>query len=191
MADTSQPTVFDYASPTTWRIKFARIPKVEWFCTNVNIPGITLGEASYPTPMTDIGITGDKLTFETLTMTFLVDEELQNYRQIWDWLVGIGFPESRTQFTTFRSSTSNTSNTGAGGNTDIGKVGATTADRPFYSDATLTILSNKNNPIVEVRFSDMFPVSLSGLDYTQQVGDVEYLTATVDFRYKLYEIVTL
>ncbi len=106
-------------------------------------------------------------------------------------MIGIGFPENRTQFTTFRSSTSNTSNTGAGGNTDIGKVGATTADRPFYSDATLTILSNKNNPIVEVRFSDMFPVSLSGLDYTQQVGDVEYLTATVDFRYKLYEIVTL
>jgi len=99
--------------------------------------------------------------------------------------------EDMTQVTTFRSTTSNTSNTGAGGNTDIGKVGSTTADRPFYSDATLTILSNKNNPIVEVRFSDMFPVSLSGLDYTQQVGDVEYLTATVDFRYKLYEIVTL
>ena len=98
MADTSQPTVFDYASPTTWRIRFARIPKVEWFCTNVNIPGITLGEASYPTPMTDIGITGDKLTFETLTMTFLVDEELQNYRQLWDWLVGIGFPKSHSQF---------------------------------------------------------------------------------------------
>ena len=59
------------------------------------------------------------------------------------------------------------------------------------SDATLTVLSNKNNPLVEVRFSDCFPVALSGLDYTQQVADVEYLTATVDFRYKLYEIVTL
>ena len=90
--------------PTTWRIRFDRIPKVEWFCTNVNIPGITLGEASYPTPMTDIGITGDKLTFETLTMTFLVDEELQNYRQIWDWLVGIGFPKNHNQFASALSS---------------------------------------------------------------------------------------
>ena len=106
-------------------------------------------------------------------------------------MIGIGFPKSKQQFVDFRRSGSNLPGAGDGGNTDIGKVGATTADRPFYSDATLTILSNKNNPIVEVRFSDMFPVSLSGLDYTQQVGDVEYLTATVDFRYKLYEIVTL
>ena len=30
------------------------------------MPGITLGEAQYATPMADIGITGDKLTFESL-----------------------------------------------------------------------------------------------------------------------------
>ena len=53
------------------------------------------------------------------------------------------------------------------------------------------ILSNKNNPLVEVRFSDIFPVSLSALDYNQQATDVEYLTAQISFRYKLYEIVTL
>ena len=81
--------------------------------------------------------------------------------------------------------------TGAGGNTDIGKVGKPIADKSFYSDATLSILSNKNNPIVEVRFSDMFPVSLSSLEYNQNVSDVEYLTATIDFRYKLYEIVPI
>ena len=61
----------------------------------------------------------------------------------------------------------------------------------MYSDATLTILSNKNNPLVEVRFSDLFPVSLSSLSYNQQATDVEYLTAQISFRYKLYEIVTL
>ena len=41
---------------------------------------------------------------------------------------------------------------------------------------TLTILTNKNNPVMEVRFQDVFPVSLSGLDYNQNVTDVEYLT---------------
>ena len=44
MPDTSQPTVLDYASPTTWRIRFNRVTKVEWFCTNVTLPGINLGE---------------------------------------------------------------------------------------------------------------------------------------------------
>ena len=45
--------------------------------------------------------------------------------------------------------------------------------------------------MVEVRFEDVFPVALSGLEYTQNVTDVEYLTATIDFRYKLYEIVPI
>ena len=61
----------------------------------------------------------------------------------------------------------------------------------MYSDATLTILSNKNNPLVEVRFSDLFPVSLSALNYDNAATDVDYLTAQISFRYKLYEIVTL
>ena len=70
-------------------------------------------------------------------------------------------------------------------------VGRASADKGLYADATLSILSNKNNPLVEVRFSDMFPVSLSALSYNQQATDVEYLTAEISFRYKLYEIVTL
>ena len=74
---------------------------------------------------------------------------------------------------------------------DIGDIGKPIADKAFFSDATLTILTNKNNPTLEVRFADVFPVALSGLDYNQNVTDVEYLTATIDFRYKLYEMVKL
>ena len=168
-----------------------QLPKVQFFTTAANVPPISLGELIIPTPYKDIPLIGDKVTFENLSISFIVDEYLENYSELHNWMIGIGFPKNRTQFSTFRSSTSNTSSTGTGGNTDIGKVGNPTADRPFYSDATLTILSNKNNPIVEVRFADLFPVSLSGLDYNQQATDVEYLTATVDFRYKLYEIVAI
>ena len=61
----------------------------------------------------------------------------------------------------------------------------------MFGDATLTILSNKNNPIVEVRFKDIYPASLSGLNFTQSTTDVEYLTASADFKYTLYELVTI
>ena len=61
----------------------------------------------------------------------------------------------------------------------------------MFSDATLTILTNKNNPVVEVRFADCFPTSLSGLSYNQNTTDVDYLTAEVNFKYKIYEIHTL
>ena len=59
------------------------------------------------------------------------------------------------------------------------------------SDSVLTILTNKNNPVVECRFRDVFPTSLSGLTYSQNQSDVEYLTASVTFKYTIYEIVTL
>ena len=64
-------------------------------------------------------------------------------------------------------------------------------DRPNYSDATLTILSNKNNPIVEIRFRDLYPVAIGGLDYDQGATDVEYLRTTATFSYQLYEIIAL
>ena len=186
-----QPDKLDYSSPTQFRFILNQIPKVQFFVQAANIPGISLGEAVIPTPYKDIPYVGDKVTYESLNVQFLVDESLENYIEIHNWMIGLGFPKTRQQFTDFRSSTSNTSNAAGKTNSDIGKVGRAVPERPLYSDATLTILSNKNNPLVEVRFSDCFPVALSGLDYTQQVADVEYLTATVDFRYKLYEIVTL
>ena len=186
-----QPDQLDYSSPTQFRFILNQIPKVQFFVQTANIPGISLGEAVIPTPYKDIPYVGDKVTYESLNVQFLVDESLENYIEIHNWMIGLGFPKTRQQFTNFRSSTSNTSNAAGKANSDIGVVGNAVAERPLYSDATLSILSNKNNPLVEVRFSDCFPVALSGLDYTQQVSDVEYLTATVDFRYKLYEIVTL
>ena len=186
-----QPDKLDYSSPTQFRFMINQLPKVQFFTTAANVPPISLGELIIPTPYKDIPLIGDKVTFENLSISFIVDEYLENYSELHNWMIGIGFPKNRTQFSTFRSSTSNNSSAGIGGNTDIGKVGNPVADRPFYSDATLTILSNKNNPIVEVRFADLFPVSLSGLDYNQQATDVDYLTASVDFRYKLYEIVAI
>ena len=192
-----QPTVLDYSSPTQFRFMIHQLPKVEFFTTAANIPDISLGELVIPTPYKQIPILGDQLTFGNLNISFIVDEELSNYKTIHDWMIGIGFPKSRQQFIDFRRSGSDTPIAGDGGNKtsgrmpDIGDVGKPIADRAFFSDATLTILTNKNNPIMEVRYADVFPVALSGLNYDQNVTDVEYLTATIDFRYKLYELVPL
>ncbi len=132
---------------------------------------------------------GDKITFGNLDVSFIVDEHLENYVSIHNWLIGIGFPKNRQQFSSFRSDTSN--NPTSAKTVSVDRVGSATPDKGMYSDATLTILSNKNNPLVEVRFTDIFPVSLSALSYDNAATDVDYLTAQISFRYKLYEIVTL
>ena len=129
--------------------------------------------------------------FDNLIISFIVDESLENYVQLHKWLYGIGFPKSRQQFADFRGEESVTPIARQGISTDIGDVKPATSSRGLFGDATLTILSNKNNPLVEVRFRDVYPASLSGLDYNQNATEVEYLTATCDFKYTLYEIVTL
>ena len=184
-----QPDKLDYSSPTQFRFMINQLPKVQFFTTAANIPDISLGETVIPTPFKQIPILGDQLTFGNLDVSFIVDEFLENYISIHEWLIGIGFPKSRTQFSSFRSSTSNNPTAAKTISTDT--VGTALADRGMYSDATLTILSNKNNPLVEVRFSDIFPVSLSALSYNQNATDVTYQTAEISFKYKLYEIVTL
>ena len=189
MADTSQPTVLDYATGTQWRLAFNRIPKTTWFCTAANVPGITLGEAQYPTPMSDMFVTGDKLTFETLNITFLVDEELQNYRELWDWIVGIGSPVKHSQWSTVLAKGDGAIKQFGTGDADP-RTKTTYEESNLYSDSTLIVYNSKNIAKVDIKFKNMFPTSLSSLEYSQDSTDVEYFKASATFRYLYYEFET-
>ena len=186
-----QPTKLDYASPTQFKFSINQLPKVEFFTVSANIPDLTLSDVVIPTPFKPIPVLGQNLTYGNLSLSFIVDEFLENYRELHEWLTGIGFPKDRKQFKDFRSNIANTGTASATPVQDVGKVGKTVSDAAMFSDATLTVLSNKNNPIVEVRFSNLYPVSLGALEFNQGATDVEYLTTTADFTYQLYEIVAL
>ena len=186
-----QPTKLDYLSPTQFRFIITQLPKVEFFTTAAGVPGITLGDTVMPTRFKEIPMMGDKLDYEPLTITFLVDEYLENYKSLHEWMTAIGFPENHEQFSTFRGLTSNTPVPTAGNSRDIGDVQPSTTARGVFSDATLTILSNKNNPIAEVRFEDLYPITLGALEFNQNATDVEYLTVSADFAYKIYKIIPL
>jgi len=188
-----QPTKQDYASPTQFKFQITKLPKVEYFCTAANIPGISIPSPQQPTPLADIPLPGDTISFDDLSVTFLVDENLENYREIHGWMYGIGFPFSRTQFGDLVDAGKDRFPTQGKDSlkTDPGKVkyGAKPLG-PIFSDATLNVLTSKNNANIEVRFSDVFPTALSGLDFNQQADDVNYLSATVTFKYKIYEFAT-
>ena len=189
---TRQPSIMDYASPVQFRFKCSKLPKVEFFCQSANIPGIGLGTASMPTGLKDIPIPGDKVTYQDLAISFLVDENLENYKEIHDWIIGLGAPQNHTQFSDLRATSSDRF---PGTSSSNAITGQATADplpeSGMYSDATLTILNSKNIAVTEIRFHNIFPTSLGALSYNVQASDVNYLQTAVDFSYMYYEIVQL
>ena len=181
----TQPDKLDYASPTQFRFGIHQLPKVEFFAVSATIPAIALSDVVIPTPFKSIPMMGDQLTFDNLSITYIVDEYLENFLSIHEWMTAIGFPKSRKQFSDFKSNISNTPSAAVSPSTD--RVGASTPANALFSDAYLMVLSNKNNPIVTIDFQNCFPVSLSSLQYDQSATDVNNLIATATFSYQIYE----
>ena len=178
-----QPSNMDLASPTQFRFNLLKTPNIEYFVTSVSLPAIAFsGDASINTSFTSISFMGDTLDFSDLEVTFLVNEDLSNYREIHDWMVGIGFPKNREQF-------SKAVNEDQALATPTG--GASNNPSALSSDATITILTNKNNPTLRANFKNCYPLSLGGLTYNTQTTDTEQLTATVTFKYDFYEFEVL
>ena len=187
-----EPSKRDYASPVQFRFKITKLPLVEFFVQSANIPGISLGSAQQNTPLYDIPIPGDKITYSALDLSFIVDENLNNYKEIHDWLLGLGFPNNHTQFadlqTTgsdrFPGSTKDTATIGRQPREPLNEGG-------IYSDATFTVLNSKNIAKTEIRFENLYPTSLGSLNYDVRATDVDYINASVSFNYMNYDIVQI
>ena len=171
----------NYLAPTGFQFNVSRAPKVTYFGNQVNIPSLTLGIANQPSYLKDIPRPGEKIDFEDLTFTFLVDEDLTNYMEIQNWIRGIGFPESLDQIYDFQQDDTLTVMNKALRNQGIN----------LYSDGSLLILNNVNLPKFKVTFDGMFPYYLSTLTFDATQSDLEYFTAQVSFKYNIYNIVTI
>ena len=186
------PTKFDYASPIQFRFKMTKLPQVEFFVQTANIPGITLDEVQQPTRLKAIALPGSTLSFANLDLSFLVDENLNNYKELHDWLIGLGTPESDSQFAgllaagsdRFPGSTASSAATGSNTAQPLNEGG-------IYSDATLTVLNNKNVAKTEIRFKNVYPTSLGSLSYDIKANDVDYLQVQASFNYMYYDIVQI
>jgi hypothetical protein len=117
-------------------------------------------------------VPGDKIVFAELSVQFLVDSEMANYKAIFDWIKGIGFPESYTQYVTATSSTLNLPQNAA-----------------VLSDATLTILGSNNAPVQTIQFIDCMPISIESLQFSSTSTDVQYLVGNATFRYALFKFI--
>jgi len=169
----SQITDRNFLTPTGFLFQVQRAPKISYFGNRINVPSLNLGVAQQTNYLTDIPRPGEKIDFGDLSLRFLIDENLENYLEVQNWIRGIGFPESLTQIYDFQKT---------------GNINGDNDMLNLYSDGTLTILSQLNKPMFYVKFEDLFPYQLSDIQFDATVADVEYLTAEVSFKYTIYNI---
>jgi hypothetical protein len=57
-----------------------------------------------------------------------------------------------------------------------------------FSDGTLRVLNSNYKEVAKVKFLDLFPTSLSSLDFDATPTDIQYFTAQASFKYTVYTI---
>lgn len=164
-------------SSNGFRFMITRIPEITYFLQEIEIPGISLENPFVKTPLSKYPVPGDMLSFDPLKIKFLVDSTMNNYRALFSWIRGLGFPDNNNQYKEQVQK-----------GKDFYKEYRLSELQSTLSDASLIILGNTNKPIIEVKFTDCVITSLSAIEFSTRTTDVQYLLAQAMFEYQSYDI---
>ena len=163
----------NFLSGVAFKFNLAKFPKVDFFSNSARIPELSLELAQQASYLKNIAVPGERLTYGDFTLRFLVDENMENYKSVYDWLTGLGFPETTKEFADIIKDSD--------GQTD---------PKEAFCDGTLRILNSNYREVAKVKFSDLFPISLTSLDFDATNTDVQFFTAEATFKYTLYKLST-
>ena len=165
----SNPQTFNFLSPLNFTFILKRAPNTNYNIHLINIPSLTLPQAIEPTSILALPKPGDHMEFSPLIVQFKVDENFNNYLEIWKWLMALGRIPNPVAFKSLEN-------------------------KPYWtgqsetSEIMLTILDSSRNVNIVLNYHDCFPVTLSELIFDVQLRDVDFITATCQFAYSYFEI---
>ncbi len=163
------PANKNFLSPLNFRFQIKKAPHINFFLQTVNLPEISLPVPEQANPFINIGQTGDHMKYGDLKISFRVDEQLEDYLEIANWIRALGFPENHEEY---REIQDHPHWTGDG----------------IRSDISLLIHNSAKMPNFDVTYVDAFPIALSGLEFTTMDSTVNYIAASATFRYTYYTI---
>ena len=161
----------NFLSGVGFKFNLTKFPKVDFFSNSARIPELNLELTRQPSYLKNIDVPGERLTYGDLTLRFLVDENMENYISVYTWLKGLGFPETTQEFKDLT--------TDKDGQRD---------QKEAFCDGTLRILNSNYREVAKVKFTDLFPTSLTSLDFDATNTDVQFFTAEATFKYTIYNL---
>lgn len=157
--------ITNYLSPTSFLVVIDRLPNVEFFCQKITIPDVSGTPQSVNSPLGLFYEPQGALSYSDLDLSFVVDENMSNYLEIFRWLEGLGSPEDQQQYKTLKNSQAG-----------------------IKSDITVILNNNHKNPNIQFRFKDAFPISISSISMDVTATDVSPIEATASFRYNKFSV---
>lgn len=157
--------ITNYFSPLEFKILIKRLPNVTFFTQRTMIPSISMNPISQPTRFNPVFRTPDVVNFSSLDLTFIVDESMNNYMEIFRWMIDSTVTMGHDNYRQLNNSPDG-----------------------LFSDITIVILNSKKNPSIEVTYTDCFPVSLSDVQLNTTESDVTYPEVTATFQYNTFDV---
>mgnify|MGYP003340553023 FL=1 len=155
-----QPTNRNFLNPIGYLLKLEKFEGVDFFCQTANVPDVSMPVTEVASPFRNLPIIpGGGVTFGDFSVRFIVDEDLVNYNAVHKWIRDVG-------------------------NAD--QMARTTPEKDILTNGQLHIVTSQYNPAFVVEFKDIFPVSLSGLQFDATITDVEYITVEVTFKHQQF-----
>jgi hypothetical protein len=174
-SDSLYPNNINALSPNGFTFSITKLPNVSFFCQRVLIPSIALPSIDRQTPFIATPIPGEIMTFSELSVQFLVDDRMENYKAIFNWMVALGYPDNYGQYSNYMR-------------TQDATVYSELARN--YSDATVGILDAQNNQTNSFKFYDIFPIALDPVQFESTAMDVNYVIGSATFKYTYFTIDT-
>lgn len=156
----------NYLQPNAFKltIDHKHFQNLEFFAQTILHPALSANPVELPYKrVSTIPFAGDKLTFGELTAMIIVDENMNSYTEMYNWLQRSIEQEERVPSL------------------------RTSAKPPLYADITVSILSSHNNKTRQIRYIDSIPVGLGDMTLESTSGDVTFITFPATFRFSYFE----
>lgn len=172
---TSQPGSLNYIQPNNFTFRIKRLPDLNFTVQSCNVPGISVGRVDQPNPVKSAPLQGDRLFFADLSVAFLVDENLENYREIFKWMSSVTNQSWHAGVHHYKNLRDAPRGNDAG----------------LFSDITMNILTSAKNSNIRLQFTNAFPIQLSDLLFDSQSDPSQFAKAQVVFTYQDYSFEVL
>ena len=160
-----QPETNNPLMNTYFKFTMDKAPTMTYFCQKVNLPSLSLDGIEQPTPFGGrLYKASDAYTYDDLTIDFIVDENMKNWLELYNWLRSCADLKDYTEFEDI----------------DI-----------HMTNAELLITNSAKQPIKSVHFSHVIPTSVGSIQFDSSTTDTEPIISTASFKFAFYDITSI